>query len=105
MEKKEILVKIAKMRDQGKSAKQIAEHFNELGFTSKSGLKWNGKNVSALFYNNQNLVSKYVKEAREAINSQGAATETQTDGDIVMILNSMKYSDRQKVAAVKALLS
>lgn len=100
--------KIVRMKNKGMSARQIADALNGDGITTPNGLKWNEKKIYGVAYYMERTQGKAVKQARHLLNGQSdeETIETTSDNsDVLALLNSTKYTDTQKVQAVKALLS
>lgn len=99
-----VKMKVLEMKESGKSAREISEIMNTKGVTTPSGLKFSAQKVFDIVYQNKNK-SAYVKRAKKLLgNEETVRTEESTNVDIVNLLNSSKYNDRQKVEAVIALL-
>lgn len=100
-----IRAKILKMKSQGHSAREIAEHLNSTGVKTPHGKTFKEKSVFAIVYRvkKQGKTADYVGKARTLLGAD-ETTEATANSDILGLLDSQRYTDRQKIEAVKALL-
>lgn len=107
MKEQTVKTKIVTMKASGLSARDIAEKLNTAGTTTATGLKWTSQKIFDVVYQSKNKSDNkrsYVKKARQLLGTEAEETTTGTNTDILGLLDSQRYTDRQKVEAVKALL-
>lgn len=104
MKAETVKAKVLSMKASGKSASEISEYLNAAGARTKTGLKYTPQAIFNIVYaaSNKKTKSSYVNEAKSILGREDV--QASTNSDILGLLESSKYSDRQKIEAVKALL-
>lgn len=108
MDAENIKQRIVRMKESGRSARQIAQTLNESGIKTPKGKKWDSQKIFDIVYADKKKTGTtraYVRKAKELLNPVEDLEQVSTDVNVLAILCSTKYTDTQKVQAIKALLT
>lgn len=106
-ESRDVKNRVLRMKSKGQTAREIAEALNADGVTTPAGKKFTSQKIFDIVYADKKK-SGYVKQAKALLNPKPVEEDLEeiaTDVNFMGILFSARYSDTQKVNALKALIA